>query len=68
MQRAPGSKVPNDSFQPLALSKFKGREMNGGETRKEFISVRLTLKRKQTDVSKTVSKMLKIFKGYIRKI
>ena len=37
--------------------KSKSKETSGSETRKEFISVRATLGRQQTRVSRTVSKV-----------
>lgn len=53
-------------YSPLAKS--KGREMGGGETRTEFISVRPTLDGQWTKVTKTVSKVWKDFQVYIRKM
>lgn len=38
----------------------KSRERSGGETRKEFTSVRPTLRRQQTSVPKAVTKVPKI--------
>lgn len=50
-------------FSHSPLTKSKGRKMNGGETRKEFISVRSALEREQTSISKIVSKMPKVLPG-----
>ena len=53
--RALGSDDPKQSrLGHLPLTKSKGRETSGGETGKEFISVRPTLGTQLTDVSKTI--------------
>lgn len=63
--RAPGSRGPKQtSFHHLPLTKHKGREMSGGETRKKWISGRPTLRRKGT----RVSKRLEILQASIWKI
>ena len=69
MQAHLASGVPNrPGSAHLPLTKSKGRESSGGNTRKEFISVRPTLGRQLASVPKAVSKVLKIHPGYIRKI
>jgi len=63
------SGVPNRPASTTHRSqKSKGRGMSGGETRKKFISLRPTLGRQWTSISKTVSKMQKYFQVYIRKM
>ena len=47
----------------MPLTKFKGREMRGGETREEVTSGRLTLQRWLNNVSRTVSKVLDMLPG-----
>lgn len=44
-----------DQVQPHTTDKSKGRDMNGSEIRKEFISVRPIPETSWTSVSKTVS-------------
>lgn len=63
--RLPGSK--QTMFGRSLLTNSKGRETSGGERRKEFISVRPTPRREWTSSSKTISKVLKIHSGSIRK-
>ena len=50
-------------FSQSSLTKSKGREMSGVETRKECISVRPTPRRQRTSVSETVSKVPKMLPG-----
>jgi len=50
-------------FSHLPLTKSKGIETSGGETRKEFILVRTTSRRQQASISKTVPNVLKILVG-----
>lgn len=67
--RAPGSRDPKQtSCGHWPLTKPKGRETSGGEIRNKCISVRPTLRRQWTSVSKAVSKMLKIPLVSARKI
>lgn len=69
--RVPGSRGPNlgpVQIWPLVLTKSEGREMSGGEIRKEFSSVRPTLGRLRTGVSKIVSKVPNYFPIYIRQM
>lgn len=64
---APGSGGPKQirlGYSPI--TKHKGREMSSSGTRKTFISVRPTLRRQLTSVSKTVSKMLKMLLGFYK--
>ena len=56
-----GARSARVSQSPLAKS--KGRESRGGNTKKEFSSVRPTLGRQWTHLPKTVSKVLKILPG-----
>lgn len=57
-----------DQVWPLADNKIQRQtETSGGETRKEFILVRLTLGRQLTSVPKTLSKVLKILLGSYKK-
>lgn len=55
--RTPGSRGPLQTGSHLVLTKSKGGEMSGGETREGFISVRPTPVRQWTSVSNTVFKM-----------
>ena len=52
-----------DQVQPLTADKIQRQRELGGETRKEFTSVRPTPGRQQTSISKTVSKVPKILPG-----
>lgn len=53
---APGSGAPPQTrFGHSPLTKSKGRATTGGETRKEFVSVRPTPARQRTSVSNAVS-------------
>ena len=55
-----------DQVWPSATDEIKKHEMAGGET-KEFPSLRPTLGRQQTRVSKIISKVQKIFPGLLGK-
>ena len=61
MQRAPGFKQTR--FDHSVLTKSKGREMRGGETRKECILVKPPSGRPRTSISRTVPNVPKIFPG-----
>lgn len=62
--RAPGGPQPTRSL----LTTSKGRGMSGGETRKEFISVKPTPGRQWTGVSKTVLQSAENTFRFIRKM
>lgn len=60
--------VPKQTtFGHSMLTKYKGKEIRGPGTRMAFISVRSTLGRLWTNITKMVSKVLKILVGLYKK-